>query len=230
MKEGQAVQITGGEPVIYPYLFELLEYISKKGMYAFLATSGHGYSHEVYEKMKECGITVICVSINDIEETANKQTRDMYEESILAIRAARECGLCCFVNVIVTDDNIARLETLVKYLKTMGAEGICILRPVKSFDNQYIPKLSNDTLNRLHELAKQSLEYVHVEKCFGEYWEHVNGRPFQCEDIGRQVLFVNADGSVSPCSKLTKYKYGNIQEMEFDHENWKRGCYGIGTI
>ena len=36
----KAIQITGGEPFVYPELFDLIRYAHEKGLYVFLATSG----------------------------------------------------------------------------------------------------------------------------------------------------------------------------------------------
>ena len=36
----QAIQITGGEPILYDHLLELISYANNYGMYSFMATSG----------------------------------------------------------------------------------------------------------------------------------------------------------------------------------------------
>ena len=47
-----AVQITGGEPLVYPDLCDLLAYIREKHMYSLLATSGWDHSWETYSALK----------------------------------------------------------------------------------------------------------------------------------------------------------------------------------
>ncbi len=222
----KAVQITGGEPMCYPYLQELVRFAKEKDMYAFLATSGYGHSYESYSELKECGLTVVCVSINDIEEEHNKTTRDSFAESLSAMRTAKECGLSCMANVVVTDNNMERLSVLGEYLKARDVEAVCLLRPTSSFDGRYVPRLSPSTVQKMHKIVSEDPAFFFVENCFKEYREYVTGQPFVCRDIGKRELFVCVDGKISPCSKLQQYKFSSMSDMLEHGATWERGCEG----
>ena len=209
----RAIQITGGEPILYDYLFELISYANKCGMYSFIATSGYGASWELYNKLKHSGLTVLCVSINNIVESDNAKSRMTYEESIVAIKIAVECGICCFANVVVSDENIEQLDLLGTYLSNIGVQGINLLRPVRSYDDKYIPKISKTTLEILVDIVKKHPNLYFVERCFGEFWSYKNGSVFSCNDAGKNTFFVNADCSFSLCSKKTHYKFAEIEQF-----------------
>lgn len=220
----RAVQMTGGEPLTYKNLTALISDIHQKGLYSLLATSGYRHSPELYQELKDSGLTLLCVSLNDIEESVNRFSRDAYEESIAAMKDACSVGLECCANVVVSDENIDHLEILTKYLQRIGVTGVCVLRPVTSFDGKYVPSVSEETLEKLQTLVRRNPSVLYVEKCFREYWEYTTHTPFACRDIGGRAVFVNVDGTVSPCSKLQKYKYSSWDDMMEHKLDWEGGC------
>ena len=209
----QAIQITGGEPILYDHLLALISYANNYGMYSFMATSGYGSSWEQYKKLKRCGLSVLCVSINNIVEIENSKSRMMYEESISAIKTAVRCGICCFANVVVSDENIGQLDLLGDYLSNIGVQGINLLRPVRSYDGKYMPKISDVTLETLSKIVKNRPDLFFVERCFGEFWSYESGSAFNCKEAGKNTFFVNADCSFSLCSKMNQHRFESIEDM-----------------
>lgn len=210
----QAIQITGGEPILYDHLLELIGFASIKGMCSFMATSGYGANHTLYKAFRNRGLTVLCVSINNIVETHNAKSRMTYEESIAAIKIAVDCGICCFANVVVSDENVEQLDLLGDYLSRIGVQGINLLRPVQSYDGKYLPSISNSTLGRLSKVVKNRPDLFFVERCFGEFWSYESSSGFTCNDLGKNTFFVNADSTFSLCSKKNHLRFENIEDME----------------
>ncbi len=221
-----AVQMTGGEPILYPYLNHLIEYATKKGMFSFLSTSGFEHSKSKYSKLKESGLSLICVSLNGILEEHNATTRNGFHESISAIQDAVLSGLPCYVNVVVSDDNIKQLQQIAYFLKTMGVAGVCVLRPFPSNDNQYIPSVSKETIVNLQNIVKENVDFIRVENCFKEYWEYGKAEVFKCCDQGNRVIFVNVNGTISPCSKKMNYRYETMCELQARKYEWETHCCG----
>ena len=221
---GRMVQFTGGEPMLNQKLPELISYATNNNLYSALATSGYGHSIETYKNLKAKGLSVLCVSLNDIEESKNAISRETYDVSLSAIKTACAVGLSCFVNVVVTDDNICNIELLSHYLFGLGVEMISFLRPVKSFDKKYVPSVSIGTIQKLKEIVETNHESYIVEGCFKEYWEYVLNKKFKCEDAGNKSVFVNADATISPCSQLQQYRYSSIEEMLKAKSEWEGEC------
>ena len=90
---GCVVQFTGGEPMVHHELSSLIDNAAKNNLYSAVATSGFGCSIESLEQLVQCGLDLLCVSINDIDEKRNAITRDSYDISLSAIRMAVEIGL-----------------------------------------------------------------------------------------------------------------------------------------
>lgn len=223
----KAVQITGGEPLSYPHIFEVIEHASTAGLCSFLATSGFNCSDEAYGRLSSAGLTALCISVNGISEMASRKSRTPFEEALYAIKISQGYDFLRFLNVVVTDDNIDELDTLGEYAKKRGVSGVNILRPVSSYDGLYKPCFSEDTLKKLAETICKSPTLFNVENCHREYWEYVTSNKFFCRDIGRTTCFFNVDGTVSPCSKMTEYKYRSLSEMFSQYGDWGSGCYDV---
>lgn len=221
----KAIQITGGEPLFYPFVFELIEYASIAGLNSLLATSGYNCSDETYSRLSFAGLTALCISVNGISEVVNRKSRVPFEEALYAIKIAQGYDFLRFLNVVITDDNIDELNVLGEYAKKQGISGVNVLRPVSSYDKEYKPCLSTDTLKKLEEIISKSPSFFNVENCHREYWEYVTANKFFCRDIGQTTYFFNVDGTVSPCSKMTKYKYHSLSEMFSQYRDWGSGCY-----
>ncbi len=219
----QVIQLTGGEPLCYDGLIELVAHCFKRRVYSMLATSGFRHSPDLYSQLKRAGLTAICVSVNDADRSVAAHTRDAYDTALGAIRDAKRCRLLCFVNLVLTDENIDRVRAVGEQMREMGVCGIHILRPVESFDGRYVPTVSPTTLRKLHDVVEDD-DFYRVENCFLSYWRQENGTPVVCEDAGKTSYFVNVDGSVSPCSKMTRYRYADVREMDEARDEWERGC------
>ena len=223
----QAVQLTGGEPLVNPHIFDIIQYASERGLLTLLATSGYACFEETFKKLSKSGLTAMCVSINGISESVNAKSRMPFEEALNTVRIAKRYNIFCFLNVVVTDDNVDEIATLGIYAKQNNIVSVNLLRPVPSNDEKYKPSLSADTIAKLVKITTQNaeaLELFNIEGCFREYWESLRGTEFCCRDIGKTTYFVNVDGSVSPCSKTTRYKYNSLSEMLDKYEDWRRGC------
>ncbi|MBQ8741955.1 MAG: radical SAM protein [Clostridia bacterium] len=219
-----AIQITGGEPLVCPHVFEVIEYASSSGLKSFLATSGYNCSDGTYSRLKSAGLTALCVSVNGITEESNSRSRASFGESLYAMKLAKVYNILCFLNVVVTDSNIDELALLGKYAEGCGACGVNILHPVTSYNGDYLPRCSEETVKKLAGIVCRSPNFFHVENCHREYWQYFTKNEFSCGDIGKTTYFVNVDGTVSPCSKMMRCKYSSISEMLAERSDWECGC------
>lgn len=220
----QAVQLTGGEPVLHEELIELIKYSHGCGLLSVMATSGYNASYEYYQRLKQAGLSAICVSLNGITRETSLLSRKALDKSLYAIKCAMQAQLICFVNTVVSDENVDELNLLGRYACQRGVTGVNILRPVRSYDEKYAPSISQDTLIKIEMAVKSMPSFYRVENCYKEYWRYISGNEFACKDIGEKTYFVNADGTISPCSKLLKHKYATFNDMMTNAHEWKMGC------
>ncbi len=220
------IQITGGEPFTYPHLKELIQYCRAANLYTAVATSGYGHSPAGYAALYEQGLTQLSISLNSTSKIENKITRDGFELSMAAIQDVLSLGVSFAVNVVVSKATIDALGQTVTDLVTMGCEQICLLKRFPSVHGETVERLSRHDIDKIARVADAFPDAVHVENCFLDYWCSRERRVRGCRDAGICAYFVNVDGTISPCSQMTRCRYTNVEDMMKNADQWRRGyCY-----
>ncbi len=222
----RTVQLTGGEPLTYDKLDELIAYCHENGMFSAVATSGYSHSRERYSAMFKSGLTALCISLNSVKKDENLVTRDGFELSMGAIHDMVELGEQFCVNIVVSKHNIDTLYGTVKTLVDMGCRDICLLKRFPDFRGQRVEKLTRSDILKLCRVTDDFSSIVDVEGCFWEYWFFVKRQIYSCRDAGKSSYFVNVNGEISPCSQMFKCSYPDLLSMNNDADAWRRGyCY-----
>ena len=112
-RKAGAVQLTGGEPTLYPHLGEVISYCTERGLYSIVASSGIHHSLSFYRDLRERGLTALCLSLNSADRSVNLQTRDHFDCTVQAIRTAVDLGITCFINTVITPESLVTLEDTV---------------------------------------------------------------------------------------------------------------------
>ena len=220
----RAIQITGGEPMVYPWICEFIEYCSNKNLYTMLATSGYNHSKELYRRLQASGLTAICVSINSIDENINIYSRQGYTKAVQAIQDAVTIDLPSFANVVLNQTNLCNLERTVVSLQEMGVCGVQILKRFSSYRGEIISPLNVEQLTELYRIATKYSDFVQVENCMRDYWHRFYSQDLKCSDRGILSAFWSVDGNISPCSQKTECKYSSIHEMLAAMKQWEGDC------
>lgn len=69
----QTISIAGGEPLMYPNLYDLIKYISQKGLKSKIYTNAILLNEEKLSKLKEAGVTEIVVHIDKFQRNATSE-------------------------------------------------------------------------------------------------------------------------------------------------------------
>jgi 12,18-didecarboxysiroheme deacetylase len=81
---------SGGEPLMHPHIFELIQRARNKGMRAVISTNGTLITPDVAEKLKDYGLSYVGVSLDGLRET-NDKFRGMKGAFDLALAGIRTC-------------------------------------------------------------------------------------------------------------------------------------------
>jgi MoaA/NifB/PqqE/SkfB family radical SAM enzyme len=126
--------ILGGEPLLYPRLFDVIS--KHPDCYFQIFTNGTMLTDEVAERMRELGNVTPLISFEGDESISDERRggKDVYNKTISALRACKKCGLIFGTATSVCNNNI---ESLVsdEFVNNMIAEGVhyiwyYIYRPV----------------------------------------------------------------------------------------------------
>ncbi|KPK40471.1 MAG: radical SAM protein, partial [Omnitrophica WOR_2 bacterium SM23_29] len=126
--DAKIVSICGGEPLIYPYIFELVEALAKKGIYIYLCTNGILLKEKI-DGLKANGHLMINLHIDGLAKTHDSVTglNGAYERVIEAIKIAKAKGFSvCTNTTIYKQTDPYEIKNLFKILNELGVDGFLV--------------------------------------------------------------------------------------------------------
>ena len=122
------VSICGGEPLVYPYLGELIEKLTRRGKYIYLCTNGLLFKDKI-DKLKPNGNLMINFHVDGLEKTHDAITglKGAYARVLGAIKSAKKKRFfVCTNTTIYKQTDINELKQLFKTLRGAGVDGFLI--------------------------------------------------------------------------------------------------------
>lgn len=111
--------LTGGEPLLYPHLLDILKYIQTKEyeMKPTIATSGIRLSDgKLAEQLVESGLTYIDISMKGYDAASWKNTTgyDGYKQQMMAIQKVSQLPIDFTCSMVVTEENVLHVPDAVQ--------------------------------------------------------------------------------------------------------------------
>lgn len=205
------INMSGGETLCYPHLYELISYASNLCENVNIAISGCYFNKEVLHRLLEAGVTSISVSLNGSTEEINRLTRDGYSLAIRALEILGEEKVPnTFINWVMHSNNSDDFPNIVSIAEKYGIANIDIImfKPdskgeLKSFPSGQQMKQVADFIRHYNGPVK-----LLVETCFSQMLALIfNGSWIGNIDTGenkgcRAGLYlynISVDGHYSPC-------------------------------
>ena len=146
------VNISGGEPLLNPRIFDIAKRLDNENIYLALSTNGYFYS-KYRKNIVNSGIKFVQVSLDGKRELHEKfrGVNGAYEKAIEALQMAKSDGLRTQMNVTITSSNINDLEWNYNIAKKMHVDKLFYRRVVpygKAKINKYILPEKNLYFNK----------------------------------------------------------------------------------
>jgi pyrroloquinoline quinone biosynthesis protein E len=208
------INLSGGETLVYPYLTELLERISIRGLSSAISISGWGFDPVRLMELKRAGVDEIYVSLNGSTREINELSRDGYEMAVNALnllKADRQVNY--YINWVARNDNAEDFPHLVSLAEELGVKSIVILESKPDAGYALQSTLSPENFLRLANYLKKHDQQkipIQVEPCFSPlrayinnyyFWNRNTGANKGC-GAGRNAMAVDVDGNLIPCRHL----------------------------
>lgn len=224
------ILLSGGEPLLYKGIFDIVKLIKELNMDVYISTSGKIDSNnkieEYFLKLKENSLDILYISLNGSTEEINNLSRDGYIYAINAIKIANKLKLRTRINWVARQDNIEDLPNLFELAKKYNVEGIDILKNKKNKNDKIEGELDKKNLLKLKKIINkpENEKFVIVESCFFELrnllgLSYTNSILKGCS-AGRYSMSVDCKGNYMPCIHITKYKenYSTLKQYWFNSE------------
>lgn len=120
--------ITGGEPFLRADIFDILGYISRKGVPAHVCTNGTLFNEPIVEKIKNSGLKCISVSLDSYISQIHNKIRgvDVFDNVINGIMILRKGipRLKIGINCLISKLNFRDIYKIVPYAQSLGVDQI----------------------------------------------------------------------------------------------------------
>ena len=207
-----SITFSGGEPLLHPHLFELMEYARRKPLSVLLFTNGTLLTRKIVQTLKEIGVLNVSVSIDGPDAETHDLFRGVkgsFEKTIRGVKLLREAGIPVRCSMSITKINYKRVKEMLELVNDLQ------LSEVKmwfiAFSGRPDEKQIFISPEEFREVMKQNREYE--KEAFGERKVEVQYRrtPENC-GVGMSSLGVKCNGVVVPCPNFGEdVSLGNIR-------------------
>lgn len=231
------VALAGGEPLLYPGLFELGNQIAGLGFPWGMVTNGWGWNPETVAAAGQAGLRTVTVSLDGLAGTHDwlRGREGSFERAVDTLRMLLAADWIQKVDVVtcVHRKNLAQLDQVRTLLIGLGVKAwrLFTISPIGRAANDPDLSLDRDEFRRL-------MAWIHAQRKLGEivlrYSESgylgacdtvVRDHPFFCR-AGINVAGIMVDGSILACPNINRrFSQGNIHHDDFCSV-WESG-YGI---
>lgn len=198
--------ITGGEPLTFKDLDEIVAAIDPQKFYINIDTNGWYLDQEKAEHLKKIGVDRVQLSIDSFDEKGHDEFRrkeGSYKKTMDAVDACLEVGLNIFIQTVVTKERLYSDE-FIEFIKYFNEKGIGVFvsfaKPVGAWERNYDNLINTEDLNYFGELEKKYNVFSHL----------TSGYDLDMGCIAIKGMFsVTQYGDVLPCPYM-HVSMGNI--------------------
>lgn len=220
----------GGEPLLRKDIFQLISYVTSKGIRADLATNGTLLTDSIAKKLKENKITSVQISLDGLEKTHDyiRGRQGLYNQSFSALKILNKYKIHSQVMITLSKLN---------YDEVLPLAQKCDQEKIKSFNISRLVPFTAEMKEQC--LSNEQLKYIYSNlthtpfKNFKVNFEDpltcitLQKKPLNTKSVcggctaGIATLTVSANGEVYPCRRLP-ISIGNINKTKLI-EIWESG-------
>ncbi len=218
--------LTGGEPLLRKDIFQIAQEASRLGIWVVMGTNGVLVTNKVAEKMVECGIKGVGISIDSADparHNAFRGGRNAWQFSVRALEICRTHGLEVLVQTTVMEENYDEIPELLDFARDKGAWAFNLYFLVQTGRGKGMTDLSatatDAMLNRLVDLQDAYRPMLVRSKCAPQFKQIAYQRGRGGLESGgcmaaTEYCRITPEGDVTPCPYMTVVA-GNVLEEPF---------------
>lgn len=211
-----AVRFGGGEPLMVPYLFDLIKFCDSKHIAVDITTNGTLVSDDVLGKLQNAGLRELTISLDGLEETHDViRGAGVFQRSLDSIRKAlTHEGITTSVAFTVTALNYNQIESFVEEMVNAGVRKFYFFRYCENSNSDYLllsQRAIESVSKSIYYVSKgyKNIKFIHEE--FSFYAKRWCDNIQICEGCNflKGVMSIDYCGNVVVCAAIHKV-LGNI--------------------
>lgn len=208
----QYVNILGGEPLLFPHIFEIVRSCTKNNLAAHIATSGVYTDTDILTELFRIGLKKLFISLDGSCLEVNNISREGFEHSLRALKIAGKLFPDDTILLwVFNSHNIFDFENLLILLKSFSIHNLCILKLKyhPNFNKSLMPKsIHMKYLKNI--ISRYSYKFnFYIDSCYPELHAYLYGKKLNDSiacGAGKIRCSINADGTFSACPHLTAHE------------------------
>lgn len=239
------VLFSGGEPLLRPDVFELIQQATGRGLRAVVSTNGTLITPAVAARLKGAGLSYVGISLDGLASTNDRfrGVRGAFRKALAGMAHCRDTGVKVGLRFTMTRANIQDIGGIFDLVAAEGIPRVCFYHLVYAgrgsgmwADNRLSPEETRSALDLILErtnalrAAGQNVEVLTVDNhADGPYiylrlLKENPARAAQVLDLlkmnggnssGRGIGCVSWDGAVHPDQFWRHYTLGNVRQRPF---------------
>lgn len=227
--QGYMLCITGGEPLLRRDFFEIMGYANELGFNWGMTSNGTLITEEVAQKLRDCGMKTISVSLDGLPEThdAFRRTPGGWELGMRGVKNLLKTGgfQAVQITTVVTHQNIGELDALYDILKDIDIDSwrVVNMDPIGRAKEHPELLLTREDYRTLIEFIRKK-RIAGEPVCYGcshylgmEYEREVRDWYFLCM-AGLYIASITTNGDIIACLDIERrpeFVQGNIRRDRF---------------
>jgi radical SAM protein with 4Fe4S-binding SPASM domain len=218
--------LTGGEPLLRKDIYDIAQTASSYGLWVVMGTNGVLITDAVAQKMVECGVKGVGISLDSIDPEKHNSFRggpNAWEYSVRALDICRAHGLEVLVQTTVMVMNYDEIPELLAFTREKGAWSFNLYFLVQTGRGQQMNDMSaaksEAMLSHLVDVQDKYRPMLVRSKCAPHfkriaYEKGLGGLESGGCMAGTQYCRITPEGNVTPCPYMTVVA-GNVREQTF---------------
>ncbi len=188
--------ITGGEPLLFKDLEELVKAIDPEKFWIVMDSNGWFLNDEKARYLKEIGIDKVQLSVDGANAEVHDKFRRQegsWERCLNAVKACQKAGLHVILSTVLWKGRAESQEFLdfLEWAKELGVGTyVAYAKPIGAYEGRYDQMITSADESAMHELEKKYDVFTHLTPSYGM-------------DIGciavKRMISITRYGDVLPC-------------------------------
>jgi len=215
-----SIIFTGGEPLLRPDIYELIEWVDKDEALALMFCNGIMLTKENVARLAKAGLWCIHVSIDSPDAKAHDEMRRVpgcFEKAVEGLKRCKDAGMLTGISTYATPERLhnGQVAGMIELAKSIGTDEITIFDVVPTGRLLLEDKKHLLTDEDKAELCRIEDRYNQHKPPFVITQAHINGPTGVGCYAGWCQFYMTAYGDVTPCD-FTPLSFGNVRQTPLD--------------
>jgi radical SAM protein with 4Fe4S-binding SPASM domain len=157
--------LSGGEPMVHPDFFQLVDLASSKGLKLTISTNGTLITPEKAALLKAAEVAYVGISLDGIGEIHDRFRRKegAFDAAVRGFRACHEVGQKTGLRLTLTRHNVENIDQILDFIEAEGIQRVCFYHLVPAGRGTGLQVLeAEESRNAVDTLIKRVEEW-HAE-------------------------------------------------------------------